>query len=132
MPKIKGMGYISFNKNPCHKRTIDCSVRALSTLLDRSWGDVYFDLCLLGYTMCDMPLSKAVINEYLSDLGYIKEVIPNTCPTCYTVKDFTHDYPYGRYLLACDSHVIPVIDGDYIDTFDSGEEIPLFYWKKER
>lgn len=124
------MGYINYNENPCKKRTIDCSVRALSVLLDKSWGDVYFDLCLLGYTMCDMPLSKAVINEYLKDLGYKKEVIPDTCPFCYSVREFALDHPYGRYLLATDNHTVVVIDGNYVDSFDSGESIPLFYWYK--
>lgn len=126
------MGYINYNKNPCQKRTIDCSVRALSTLLDRPWDDVYLELCLLGYTICDMPSSKATINEYLSSLGYKRGVIPDSCPNCYTIREFTQDNPHGRYLLATDTHVIPVIDGDYIDTWDSGNEIPLFFWEKRR
>lgn len=36
----------------------------------------------------------------------------------------------GRYLLALDQHVVAVVDGDYYDTWDSGNEIPIYYWMK--
>lgn len=123
--------FIKYNQNPCDKRTIDCTVRALSTLLDDEWETVYFQLCLLGYSMCDMPSSKAVINEFLHEKGFTRHVIPNTCPYCYSVSDFAGEHFRGRYLLATDSHVVPVIDGNYIDTWDSGDAIPLYYWVKE-
>ena len=29
------------------------------------------------------------------------------------------------------SNAVGVIDGDYYDTWDSGNEIPIFYWRKE-
>nr|DAW82566.1 MAG TPA: hypothetical protein [Caudoviricetes sp.] len=35
------------------------------------------------------------------------------------------------YVLALSSHVVCVEDGTYFDTWDSGSEIPLFYWAKE-
>ena len=63
--------------------------------------------------------------------GYSRFVIPNTCPYCYTVKQFCKDHPYGKYLLALDGHVVAVIDGDYYDTWDSGNEVPIYFWKKE-
>ena len=58
-------------------------------------------------------------------------IIPNTCPDCYTIADFCNDHPYGTYILATGTHVVAVIDGDYYDTWDSGNEIPIFYWQKE-
>lgn len=120
------MSYIKYNENPCDKRTIDCTVRALSVLLDQYWERIYVKLCLLGYDMCDMPSSKAVIHAYLKSLGYKKYVCPDGC----TVKDFADNNPKGRYLLASNTHVIPVIYGNYIDTWDSGNEIVIQYWKK--
>ena len=122
------MSYIKYNINPCDKRTIDCTVRALATLLDADWYDIYDQLYIVGRYMCDMPSSKAVINEYLRAKGFEKFVIPNTCPFCYSVQQFAEDHPDGRYLLATDSHVVPVISGNWVDTWNSGDEIPLFYW----
>lgn len=81
--------------------------------------------------MFEMPSSNAVWAAFLYREGYRRHVIPNTCPFCYTVKQFTLDHPSGRYLLATGSHVVAVIDGDYYDTWNSGDEIPIYYWKKE-
>lgn len=81
--------------------------------------------------MYDMPSSNEVWGAYLKSIGYKKYVIPNTCPDCYTVRDFCNDNPTGRFLLATGSHVIAVIDGDYYDTWDSGDEVPVYYFTKE-
>lgn len=125
------MGYINYNVNPQGKNTIDCTVRALSTLLDKQWDEVYVQLCVLGYRMADMPSSKAVVHEYLRRRGFSRAVIPDTCLFCYSVKEFCRDHSEGEFLLATDTHVIPVINGDYVDTWDSGDEIPLFYWRRK-
>ena len=68
--------------------------------------------------------------EYLYIKGYTKAIIPDMCPYCYRVKKFCQDYPEGRYLLAIGTHVVTVIDGNYYDTWDSGEEIPIYYFKR--
>lgn len=59
-------------------------------------------------------------------------VIPNSCPDCYTVSDFTVDFPKGKYLLGTGSHVVTVADGNYFDTWDSGNEVPIYFFTKER
>lgn len=122
--------YIPYNNNPCEKNTGDCAVRALSTILGEDWRLVYTQLCVLGYDKCDMPSSKAVVSEFLHGRGYKRYACPDTYPQCKTVKEFCNDNPCGVYLLATDSHVIPVVDGNYIDTWDSGNEVPILYWKK--
>ena len=81
-----------------------------------------------GLMLCDMPSSNEVWGSYLRKLGYKRIDIPNSCPACYTVRDFCIDNPVGEYLLATGSHVITVINGDYYDTWDSGDEIPAFCW----
>ena len=77
-----------------------------------------------------MPSGDNVWGSYLRKLGFKRELIPDTCPDCYTVKDFTDDHPRGRYILATGTHVIAVVDGNYIDTWDSGNEIPIYYWRE--
>lgn len=94
------------------------------------WEQVFVELCSEGYLICEMPSSKATVHAYLADRGFKRNVIPNQCPACYTVRDFANDHPTGKYLLATDSHVVPVISGNYIDTWDSGSAIPIFYWEK--
>jgi hypothetical protein len=62
--------------------------------------------------------------------GYKQESLPNACPDCYTVSDFCNEHKQGKYLLATGSHVIAVKDGDYYDTWDSGDEIPVYYFER--
>ena len=81
--------------------------------------------------MDDIPSSNAVWGSLLYKKGFRQHVIPDTCPNCYSVKQFCSDYPYGKYLLATGTHVIAVEDGDYYDSWDSGDEVPIYYWRKE-
>ena len=92
---------------------------------------MYIGLCLQGLIMGDLPSANSVWSAYLRQQGFTRNVIPNTCPDCYTVADFCADHPRGAYVLALSSHVVCVEDGTYFDTWDSGSEIPLFYWAKE-
>lgn len=84
-----------------------------------------------------MPEANHVWASYLRSEGFRRYSIPDTCPVCYTVKDFCVDHPYGTYLLVIvnhgigGGHVVAVCDGNYYDVWDSGNEIPTYYWVKE-
>lgn len=119
-----------YNANPVARRGGDCTVRAISKLLDKSWDEVYCALCQYGRFCFDMPSANHVWGQYLKDQGYTRHIIPNTCPECYTVKKFANEHNVGRYILALDGHVVCVINGVYFDTFDSGDEVVLYYWRK--
>lgn len=124
------MSYVYFNPNPSGKFVDDCTIRAISKITGLTWKEVYLDLTLQGYIMDAMPSTNEVWGAYLKSLGFTRHVIPNTCPICYTVKDFCLDNPIGTFLLATSNHVIAVVNGNYYDTGDSGHEVPMFYWKK--
>jgi hypothetical protein len=47
------------------------------------------------------------------------------------VRDFARDHPRGTYLLGLDGHVVTVIDGDWLDVWDSGDETVLFVWSRK-
>lgn len=125
------MAYINFNPNPSKKLVGDCVVRAIAKVTNQDWQSTYIGIALQGFTMNDMPSSNAVWGAYLYSKGFRRAVVPNTCPDCYTVREFCEDNPEGEFLLATGTHVIAVIDGDYYDTWDSGDEIPVYYWRKE-
>lgn len=124
------MAYIYSNPNPIRNIVGDCVIRGICILTNDYWEDIYMDVCNEGLLLYDMPSSNAVWSSYLQKRGYVREVIPNTCPYCYTVRDFCKDKPKGKFLLATGTHVIAVVDGNYYDTWDSGNEIPMYYWKK--
>ena len=125
------MAYIRYNANPYGRRTSDCVIRAIAVLTGRSWDETYIDIFNWGFLLKDMPSVNNLWGSYLRSIGFKKFILPDNCPDCYTVRQFCDDYPVGRYLLATGTHVIAVINGDYYDTWDSGDEIPISFWKKE-
>ena len=120
-----------YNPNPKVARVGDCAVRALCKALGQGWEETYIDLCLYGLLQGDLPSANAVWGRYLIDRGFRKHILSVQCPWCYTVKDFTKDHPRGTFILALNGHVVTVVDGDFYDTWDSGDEVPLYYWSKE-
>lgn len=126
------MSYVYYNPNPDNKSVGDCTVRALTILFNDTWDNVYADLTMQGSFLHDMPSANAVWGEYLKLNGFTKHTIPDTCPSCYTIRQFAYEHPYGTYLLETGQHVVAVIDGNYFDTSDTGNEVPIYYWRKER
>lgn len=124
------MPYKYYNPNPLHKSTIDCTVRAISRLFDMDWDTAFLVLMAESFSQKSLPSSDKVWGDYLRNNGYKRYIIPNTCPDCYTVGRFAEDHPRGRYLLKTHEHVVAVVDGDYYDSFDTGEEVPVYYWER--
>lgn len=123
--------FIRLNENPYDQLVGDCTVRAVSTFLNQDWDTTYIGLVVEGFVAKDMPNSNRVWGDYLEHRGFVKELIPNTCPNCYTIRDFCHDHLKGRYLLATGTHVVTVINGDYYDAYDSGDMVPIYYWRRK-
>ena len=126
------MAYIYYNANPVRRSHGDCVSRALSKVLDMSWEEVAIDLSMMMVTEKDIVSSNALWGKYLMLNGFRRGILPDTCPNCYTLKDFCLDFPVGTFVVATGSHVIAVINGDYFDTFDSGDEVVTYYFEKMR
>jgi hypothetical protein len=117
-----------FNPNPAGRNVGDCSVRAVSAALGVSWEDAYSMIAANGFQMGDMPSSDSVWGSVLRQNGFYRYAIPNKCPDCYTAKDFAADHPKGVYVLGFGGHVATVIDGVLYDSWDSSNEIPIYFW----
>jgi len=124
------MAFQFFNPNPNGRFVGDCTIRALCKLLNQDWDSVYAATSFQGFLYKDMPSGNATWGAYLYKLGYIRKFIPENCLGRYSVKDFCRDHPLGSFLLVLDQHVVTVVDGDYYDTWDSGSEMPTYYWTK--
>lgn len=124
------MAYVYFNTNPLLKEVGDCTIRAISLATSLSWDEVFLRLSDFAFIKKDIMISNQVWQSFLQSIGFRRTLIPNTCPLCYSIKDFCLDHPSGVYILGTDKHVVTVIDGDYYDTWDSGNEVPLYFWQK--
>ena len=121
--------WVRCNPNPKHKEVPDCVVRAICIALNRRWIDIYDDLCVVGREECNMPSADAVWGRYLYEHGFEPFLLPGSCPRCTTVKAFSRIFNKGIYIIGTGSHAVAVIDGDYYDSWDSGNEIPSFFWR---
>lgn len=127
------MGYVYYNPNPTGRSVGDCAVRALSKALGQSWEETYVGLVLEGFRRGDLPNADAVWGPYLYARGFRRSFIPDDGLGAYTVADFSADHPEGTFILSMPGrHVVTVMDGTIYDSWDSGNEIPEYYWTKEQ
>ena len=126
------MAYVHYNPNPSKRNTVDCTIRAICKALDQDWHTTYIGLALEGYLRDDMPEANHVWGAYLRRNGFARRIIPDTRPECYTVSDFATDNPIGTYVLGLSSHVVTIVNGDWYDSWDSGQEIPIYYLEEDR
>jgi hypothetical protein len=126
------MMFKEYNPNPSGRSDLmDCVVRALCAVLDKPWRTIYVMLCLQGFRYFTWGNSDAVWGAYLRSLRWRREVIPNTCPDCYTMEQFAQDHPEGVYVVFTGNHVATIRNGWLLDAWDSSKEVPVFYWQKE-
>lgn len=136
------MSFVFYNPNPDRKIVDDCVIRAFTKVMNVDWETMATKLFMLQLEMHDIQESNVLWGEFLKRNGWKRYIIPNTCPQCYTVSNFCEDFPNGKYLLSTGdhygpyravsgSHVVAVVDGKYYDAFDSGLEVPIYYWKEE-
>lgn len=121
--------WIKTNPNPGHKEVPDCVVRAICIALNMRWVDVYDDLCELGRQEFNMPSADSVWGKYLYLRGFEPFLLPHRCPKCITIAQFCRIFPNGKYIIGTGGHAVAVIDGDYYDSWDSGDQIPSFFWR---
>lgn len=124
--------YSYYNPNPQGNKVGDCVIRAISKALDMSWEDVYIELTIQGYLNGDWGSSNAVWGNYLKSKGFVREIVPFECPDCYGLLEFANEHKDGIYVVGTGSHAVCIRDGGIIyDSWNSSNEIPIYYYKKE-
>jgi len=123
--------FVEYNPNPVGRRVEDCAIRAVAKALGIDWESSYAKLCLNGYTMGNLPNANEVISATLRENGFYRKNIPNTCPDCYTIGEFTDDNREGVFVLGTGNHVVTTIEGKLYDTFDSSDLVPIYVWYKD-
>lgn len=119
-----------YNPNPAGKRVGDCVIRAICKATGQDWETVFSGIMVKACMLSDMPSANYVWGAYLKEKGYRRHMIDDHTQNIYTVADFCTEHQQGTYILCIDGHVVCVQDGHIYDTWDSGGEIPIYYWEK--
>ena len=122
--------YQYYQPNPQGKKTDDCVIRALTKALGVDWDTASVYAIVQQIRDADLYTKNYVWGNLLLRNGFEKHHILDTCPDCYTVKDFCEDHPKGLYIVGTGEHVVCVINGNYFDSWDSGNEIPIYYFER--
>lgn len=120
-----------FNPNPLGLNVGDCTVRSICAVTGKPWREVHDVLCTLSGEMADMPSADRVWWELLRMVGFTQQRMIDKCPDCYTVADFARDHKSGLYVLGPIQHAVSVIDGDWWDSWDSGQTVPTYYFWRD-
>lgn len=123
--------WVYANPNPCRQEEPDCVVRAIAIATGKTWDEVHWDLCELSHRKRTMPSVNWLWGLYFSKHGFEKFLLPETCPACVTVRAFAKRYPEGTYVLGTGTHAVAVIGGDWMDAWDSGDEVLTYFYRRD-
>lgn len=121
--------WIFANPNPSKKQVPDCVIRAICIALNKPWLEVSDELYSIARREYSVTCDDNIWGRYLYSLGFEPFLLPFSCPECVTINEFTKYYPVGRYIIGTGKHAVAIIDGNYYDSWDSGNEIPTFFWR---
>lgn len=126
------MAYSFYNPNPAGRSIGDCAIRAVAKATGQDWEAAYVGLSLEGMSRGDLPNADSVWGAYLRKHGFRRYLLSDEVPDGYTVEDFANDNPAGVFVLSMPGrHVLTVQNGEYFDSWDSGREVPVYYWAKD-
>jgi len=118
------MSYKFFSSSK-RKRAYDCSVRSIMASEGISWEEAYTALCQTGMKEQRMPSEIEVIGKTLEQYGYIAEKAPMVkCGNRnrrLTVREIARRNKNSTLILSVTGHVVCVKNGDWLDTWDSGD-----------
>lgn len=120
--------WIEYNANPSGNNTNDCVIRALSKALDMPWEQIKILVNVYSSAYHQSDDSDLSWSKILAERGFTMRAV--FCRDLCNLKGFCRNNPTGTYVVKLPNHVCCVQDGDYYDTWDSGEQVPLYIWEK--
>ena len=90
------MGYKYYNPNPLGLSVGDCTIRAISKVIERDWKETYLCLIVQGYQMYDMPSANRVWGEFLRSQGFVRRGMDSGNSYRYSMVYPMYDNRYSR------------------------------------
>ena len=128
------MYYIEINNNPNNVTTGDCAVRAISLALDKTWKEVYKELTKEGLKSGFIMNDKKNIENYLKQIGFVKEIIRRKDNTKYTVEEFCDELAKKdeTYIVTITQHVTLIKNKTLFDTWNCADNLINNIWIKNK
>ena len=118
--------YYQPNRKDLQDKYGDCTIRALSRVLDASWLETFdrmIPFCREAQVANIFGAPIQVRAHLLERLGFkYTGVSIKKGSTRPTVDSFAKTHKTGRYILNVAHHEVAVVDGKYYDTWDSGHK----------
>jgi hypothetical protein len=123
--------FVFHNENPKGSlRAADCVIRAIAKATKQDWETVFTDLAKIALEIKDVPNSKPVYKQYLTEQGYPMQKQPKKSDnTKYTVEEFAKKYNQGTYIISLANHLTVIIDGKIYDTWNCSSKSVGNYWE---
>ena len=116
-----------FNPNPKSRNIGDCTLRAYCAAFDIDWNkafDIASKISKENSSMIQYMFPK-IMEEHFGcekDPEYNKEGRKAQTKDRITVNAFAMTHPYGTYVLGVRQHAVTVKNGEYWDSWDSGDK----------
>lgn len=136
-----------YNPNPEQKNTGDCSIRSYCGAFGLTWDAAYDIASKIAKSMSELPdsshvcdaiitqhfgmhvMEEEVKNEHHEDLVDNEENAKKKQKKSkkkkvakMTINEFAMTHPFGTYIVVSPHHQTAVINGEYWDSWDSGEK----------
>ena len=109
----------------------DCVARAIAIATGLDWMLVMEGLFNIGLRMGRMPNESQVFEEYLSEIGWVKnKPLRKSNGRKYKVKNLPIDKD-KRYIIRTSKHLTAITYGEHRDTWNCGESCANSYYTKD-
>lgn len=124
------MAYKYYQPNEkAEKKMGDCVIRALCKAYNLTWLEAFRELIPYAEAIQDMPNSKKVYSKYIKDKGGCWNGIKvEKGQKRMTVKELAK-YTRGTHIARLANHIVCIIDGDWYDSWDSGNKTVYGHWE---
>lgn len=126
--------YYQPNEKDLKDKYGDCTIRAISKALNCSWLEAY-DVCVPFEREEQCPISCMTLDLYKKVFGSLgfeyHSITVKKGSKRPTVESFSKEHKKGTYICRVANHFVTVVDGDYFDTWDSGDCCLYGYYEKK-
>lgn len=114
-----------YNPNPKERNIGDCTLRSYCAAFGISWDkafDIASKVAKENSSMIQYVADKVLVEEFncVVDEKYNKKIVKSKDRI--KVNEFALSHPYGTYILHVPKHQVTVINGEYWDSWDSGDK----------